>query len=88
MVAQGNGIYAVSGWTADGGAHGSTKWFDGSSWSWRAMHYGDWGIGVSCLAADTEADQFYLVGGYCPTWVIEGCPSTYFEHVYFPNMEE
>ena len=67
MVAYGNAIYAVSGWTRDNDAHASTEWFDGTSWSWRPWHYGDWGIGVSCMALDAEADLFYMVGGYCPT---------------------
>ena len=67
MVAYGNAIFAVSGWNKKGLAMTTTEWFDGTRWSERAMNYGEWRIGVTCLALDAEADLFYLVGGYCPT---------------------
>ena len=67
MVEYGDALFAVGGWTSDGGAHASTEWFDGGSWSERSWFYGDWGISVSCLAADPDRGKIYSVGGYCPT---------------------
>ena len=67
MVAYGNAIYAVGGWTQSGDAHASTEWFDGSSWSDRSWFYGDWSVAVGCLASDPEGGVVYSLGGYCPT---------------------
>ena len=67
MVAYGNAIFAVSGWNGKGNAMKSTEWFDGTSWTQRAWNYDNWGIGVTCLALDSEADIFYMLGGYCPS---------------------
>ena len=66
MVAYGNAIYAVGGWTQSADAFKSTEWFDGSSWSERSWYYGDWPIAVSCLASDPEGGVVYSLGGYSP----------------------
>ena len=67
MVAYENALFAVSGKDINGDPHQGTVWFDGTSWSKKAWNYGDWRIAFSCLALDSEADLFYMVGGYCPT---------------------